>query len=242
MPKAVPDAPVRYRAFLTALRRTANAELAFVQSGVNRSWAYWRRKRDPDFARDWAAAVAAGRERLGLKPPVKPRWDGVPLVLTGNFNSRVRRLRRAMPTDFTDARKRVFLGVLRATCNVSAAARAAGVQPGTARRHRATSAPFREAWAQALDEGRLTLEFALIEASIAVFDPEPGEADAILPLVQGMTAEVALQTLRLHKSVQPWRTGPRPSDPEVARASILRQVDVVLRGDAARARRRAISR
>ena len=116
MPKAVSDAPARYRAFRSALRRTANAELAFVQSGVNRSWAYWRR------------------------------------------------------------------------------------------------------------------------------NPEPGEADAILPLVQGMTAEVALQTLRLHKSAQPWRTGPRPSDPEVARASILRQVDVVLRGDAAGARRRATYR
>ena len=62
MPKAVPDAPARYRAFLSALRRTANAELAFRQSGVNRSWAYWRRKRDADFARDWAAALAAGGE------------------------------------------------------------------------------------------------------------------------------------------------------------------------------------
>ena len=88
----------------------------------------------------------------------------------------------------------------------------------------------------------MTLELALIEASIAVFDPEPGEADAILPLVHGMNAEFALQTLRLHKSAQPWRSGPRPSDPETARAAILRQVAIVQRGAAARARRRAISR
>ena len=236
------DAPARCRAFLAALRRTANAELAFVQSGVNRSWAYWRRKRDPDFACDWAAAVATGRARLGLKAPARPRWDGVPLVLTGNFNSRERRLRRATGADFTDARKRVFLAVLRATCNVSAAARAANVQPGTARRHRVTSAPFREAWAAALDEVQMTLELALIEASIALFDPEPGEAETVMPLVQGMTAEVALQTLRLHKSSDRWRSGLRPADPETARAAILRQVDVVLRGDAARARRAAISR
>ena len=236
------DAPARCRALIAALRRTANAELAFVQSGVNRSWAYWRRKRDPEFARDWAAAVAAGRARLGLKTSARPSWDGVPMILTGNFNSRERRLRRAHAADFTDARKRVFLSVLRATCNVSAAARAANVQPGTARRHRHASAPFREAWAVAIDEGRMTLELALIEASIAVFDPEPGEADAILPLVHGMNAEVALQTLRLHKSAQPWRSGPRPSDPETARAAILRQVAIVQRGAASRARRRAISR
>lgn len=62
MPKPVPDAPARYRAFLSALRRTANAELAFRQSGVNRSWAYWRRKCDADFSRDWAVALTVGWE------------------------------------------------------------------------------------------------------------------------------------------------------------------------------------
>ena len=96
------DAPARCRALIAALRRTANAELAFVQLGVNRSWAYWWRKRDPEFTRDWAAAaVAAGRARLGLKTPARPSWDGVPLILAGNLNSRERRLRRANAADFT---------------------------------------------------------------------------------------------------------------------------------------------
>jgi hypothetical protein len=62
MPKPVPDAPARYRAFLSALRRTANAEFAFRQSWVNRSWAYWRRQRDADFARIGAVALAMGQE------------------------------------------------------------------------------------------------------------------------------------------------------------------------------------
>ncbi len=229
MPKAVPDAPARYRAFLSALRRTANAELAFRQSGVNRSWAYWRRKRDADFARDWAAALAAGRERLAIEPPVKPTWDGVPLVLTGGWGSKSRRLRRVIDADFTDARKRLFLAALGATCNVSAAARAAGVQPGTARRHRAASAPFRAAWAVALDDGRVTLEFALLKASLALFDtgldddPAPDEGLAI----RSVDAQVALQTLRLHMPDRRGRSGPKASDPAVARAAILRGAAVI---------------
>jgi hypothetical protein len=65
MLKPMPDAPARYRAFLTALRRTANAELAFRQSGVNRSWGYWRRKRDADLAGGLAAARVAGENFIG---------------------------------------------------------------------------------------------------------------------------------------------------------------------------------
>jgi hypothetical protein len=200
MPKPVPDAPARYRAFLRALRRTANAELAFRQSGVNRSWAYWRRKRDADFARDWAAALAAGRERLGIRPPVKPSWDGVPLVLTGRFTSKHRRLRRAMPTDFTDDRKRVFLRMLRATCNVAASARAAGVEPNTARRHRAMGGVFAAAYDDALAQGRLMLEHELIYACLQKYDPDPDDRGPEFTTgdVAGMDWSVAFQTLRLH--------------------------------------------
>jgi hypothetical protein len=194
------NAPARYRAFLSALRRTANAELAFAQSGVNRSWAYWRRKRDAVFARDWDAARAAGRERLGMKPPRRPSWDGVPLVLTGRFTSRERRLRRTTPADFTDDRKRLFLRTLRATCNVSAAARAAEVTPGTARRHRAMNRPFGAAWDEAIVQGRLMLEHELVYFCLNKFDPEPGETEPEFERgdVAGMDWSVAIQTLRLH--------------------------------------------
>lgn len=236
MPKAVPDAPARYRAFLSALRRTANAELAFRQSGVNRSWAYWRRKRDADFARDWAAALMAGRERLGIKPPVKPTWDGVPLVLTGQFSSRERRLRRAMPTDFTDDRKRLFLRTLRATCNIAAAARAAEVQPSTARRHRMMSTPFREAFDAAIDQGRLMLEHELIYFCLKKFDPEPDETEPEFATgdVAGMDWSVALQTLRLHMPERRarWKRQQYPALPsiEAVQAEIARVVAVVRAG------------
>lgn len=243
MPKPVPDAPARYRAFLSALRRTANAELALQQSGVNRSWAYWRRKRDMHFARDWAAALAAGRARLGLKPPVKPIWDGVPLVLTGRFSSRMRRLRRAVATDFTDDRKRLFLRTLRATCNVTAAARAADVVPGTARRHRAMNNAFAAAWDDALTQGRLMLEHELVYFCLNKFDPDPDEAEPVLEAgaVLGMDWSVALQTLRLHLPERRarWKrqqVGALPSIEQV-QAEIEQVIKVVRAGKTPRKRR-----
>ncbi len=233
MPRPVPDAPARYRAFLSALRRTANAELAFRQSGVNRSWAYWRRKRDADFARDWAGALAAGRERLGIRPPVKPTWDGVPLVLTGRFTSRHRRLRRAMPTDFTDQRKRLFLQTLRATCNIAAAARAAGVQPATARRHRAMGGPFATAWDDAIVQGRLMLEGELIYACLQKYDPDPDDMGSEFATgdVAGMDWSVAFQTLRLHLPERRarWKRHQMPALPSIeeVNAEVARIVEVV---------------
>lgn len=244
MAKAI-DAAARYRAFLSALRRTANAELAFAQSGVNRSWAYWRRRRDAGFAADWAAALAAGRERLGIKPPVKPVWDGVPLVLTGRFTSRERRLRRVMPTDFTDDRKRLFLRTLRATCNVSAAARAADVTPGTARRHRAMGGPFAAAWDEAIAQGRLMLEHELVYFCLNKFDPEPGETEPDFAGgdVAGMDWSVALQTLRLHLPERRarWKRQQMAALPSIeqVQAEIAQILKVIDAGERRRGRRSA---
>jgi hypothetical protein len=245
MPKPAPDAPARYRAFLSALRRTANAELAFRQSGVNRSWAYWRRKRDGHFARDWAAALAAGRERLEIRPPVKPSWDGVPLVLTGRFSSRERRLRRATPQDFTDDRKRLFLRTLRATCNIAASARAAGVEPSTARRHRAMGGAFATAWNEAIVQGRLTLEGELIYACLRKYDPDPDDMGPEFTTgdVAGMDWSVAFQTLRLHLPERRarWKRNQYPALPSIeeVQAEIARVVEVVRAGKPRRGRRGA---
>lgn len=242
MLKPVPDALARYRAFLSALRRTANAELAFRQSGVNRSWAYWRRKRDADFARDWAGALAAGRERLGIRPPVKPTWDGVPLVLTGRFSSRERRLRRAMPSDFTDDRKRLFLRTLRATCNIAASARAAGIEPNTARRHRAMGGVFASAYDDALVQGRLMLEHELIYACLRKFDPDPDDTGPEFDTgdVAGMDWSVAFQTLRLHLPERRarWKRHQMPALPSIeeVNAEVERLIKVVRAGKPGRGR------
>ena len=227
------DIPVRYAAFLSALRDTANVTLAFEQSGVNRSWGYWRRRRDAAFAVRWDAVLGEARAALGIQPRVQPTWEGAPLVLTGGWGSKTRRLRRAFGADFTDARKRLFLATLHATCNVSAAARAAGVETSTAQRHRHMNTGFRQAWTRAIDEGRMHLEYALLGAGLAMLDPDPDNVPPPIDAcdIRGMDAHVALQTLRLHTPSRRanWNRQPgvKVSSPEEALASVRRLAAVI---------------
>lgn len=61
-------------------------------------------------------------------------------------------------TIFSEGLKAVFLDHLRATCNVTLASRASGVNSGTAYKHRREDALFAERWDEAINEGIDLLE------------------------------------------------------------------------------------
>lgn len=182
MPRNV-DIPRRCADLLAALARTANVRLALRETGVSAYWAYRRRSADPDFDTRWRAAVRAGRRSLAetkaaLARDAAAARPGEALVLVGSSGKGTLRLEREKPCSFTDAKRAAFLDALRATCNVRAAALAAGVSPTGAYRWYHADAALRAAWDAALAEGRVHLEMALMGAARALFEEPDRRADA----------------------------------------------------------------
>ena len=97
--------------------------------------------------------------------------------------------------------KRAFLDHFAATCNASAAARAAGFDYRTAFRHRNEDPEFGRKWEEALRTGYARLEELAVSQAIAALDWEPPtfleapQDGAALKL----DATMALQLLREHK-------------------------------------------
>lgn len=233
------DAGRRCADLLAALARTANVRLALQECGVSACWAYRRRRVDPDFDRRWRTAVAAGRRRLARAAARRAADVGAPTpaaagqTVVGSSGKGTIRLERAKPCSFTDAKQARFLQALRATCNVRAAARSAGVSAHGAYSRFHADAAFRAEWLAALEDGRVHLEMALIAAARAAAE-QPRGPEALPPdpgALAGMDAAAALQLLRLHRPVDARGRGRgqwvKPADPEATRAAILAKVAAV---------------
>lgn len=222
---------------LAALRRHGTVGLALAEAGVSRRWAGRRRRGDPVFDAAWQAARTAGKAALApAAVDAAARAERVPpgMVLSGSSGKNTLQLRRERPDRFTSAKRAQFLNMLRATCNVRTAAAAGAVTQGGAYHHYHADAVFRREWDEALAEGRVHLEMALLGAGRALFEPsdlsvEFGET----PPVTGMDAKLALQLLQLHGSRRPKGSGVKPADVEATRREILAKVAAI---KAARAR------
>jgi hypothetical protein len=71
---------------------------------------------------------------------------------------------------FTPELRELFLEQLRTSPNVSAAARACGIGPGTAYKHRQSDPSFAEAWDEAIEECIDTLEAKLYERATVGYE------------------------------------------------------------------------
>ena len=89
--------------------------------------------------------------------------SGKELVLVGGTAAR-RRVRVAR--DWTRAKEARFLSALGDTCNVTLAAKIAGVANSTVYSHRAKDAAFRKGWDVALAQGYARLELEMLERAI----------------------------------------------------------------------------
>ena len=173
---------------ITALLAGATVAAAARAAGFAVQTLYDDRRRCPLFARAWADAVAeSGRPRL-VEMGTGGWWQ-------------LKRLRR---NRFTRERKEAFLSALAATCEVGAAARAAGVCRATAYAHRASDPAFAAGWREALVMGVEALEGRLLaerEAALDAYFFVPGEAPppAVDPVERDLDFWRALHLLREHK-------------------------------------------
>jgi hypothetical protein len=97
---------------------------------------------------------------------------------------------------WSDEAEELFLDVLASSCNVTMAAEATGFHTQTAYRMRRLRPDFAARWAQALEQGYIRLEFALVQAACdSVADVE---FDSERPIPK-MTVDQAMGVLRAHK-------------------------------------------
>lgn len=137
--------------FIQALRRGASVEEAARAAGFDASSFYRRRRRDPDFALAWAEAMAAS--------------DAPRLIRPGN--GRRLQLRKTRKLRFTAAKKDVFLAYFAGTCDLAAAAEAAGVCVDTVRNHRRKDPEFNADCDAALEQGYRHLEEEAVRERLA---------------------------------------------------------------------------
>ena len=151
--------------------------------------------------------------------------------VTGGNKRRVQ-VRKERKDAFNAAKKQVFLDHLAGCCNVTRAAKAAGVSTVTVNNHRREDPVFGEQCAQAIALGYETLDAAALEYAARGGHYVPGPDADKAPGPETMDIETALHLLRLRRAPLGQRTGragyapKRVSERELNEA-ILAKLDVL---------------
>lgn len=197
-------------AFLRELRHTGNTRTAAAAIGRCPSAMRRRRKRMPEFAIEWRAALVVAAARLhetktGQRsdsweeaPPSAYRTKGgEPVIARGRGGHLIQRA--AHPGRLTRACEQAFLLALSATCNVGLSAAAANAPKAAFYRRRRLDKGFAREWRLALEDGYARLELRCLAAA----DPESHEHDAWRhnesPEPPPMTINQMLQLQYLHQ-------------------------------------------
>jgi len=200
MPKTIDAA--RCARFLRVLAETGNQSIAAERVKVSRSWIRLARKADPAFDRAVQVARVAGARPGDPAFGKGGYFEGKELVRRGVRGRRVQ-VARARPREWSPAAENRFLAVLAGTCSVLAACTTVGLSPSSAYQHRRRRPDFAARWAEALEQGALDLETALLEAAIHAMG-EPRDPDVIPELTfdRPISADEAIAFLRKHKNAQ----------------------------------------
>jgi hypothetical protein len=137
--------------FIQALRRGASVEEAAKAAGFGVSSFYRKRRADAEFAAAWAEAMEASDAPRLIKPG----------------NGRRLQLRKTRKLRFTAAKKDIFLAYFAGTCDLAAAAEAAGVCVDTVRNHRRKDPEFNAGCDSALEQGYRHLEEEAVRERLA---------------------------------------------------------------------------
>lgn len=223
----------REQAFIAALGESGNLTLSAERTGVSRSWVRLRRQGSGRFDQQVRQTLRLAAEELprravvaGTPPLAWREHEGVALTVRGvgdtGAASRARRVQlgRARARQWTAAVEARFLEALGATCNVKAAAKAAGRCHSSAYAHRQRWPAFAAAWDAALKRATARLEAALLAGWC---DPAGGAPVAERP-IEPMSAEQALELLKLHRAREAGRLGRREHDPAHLRALLARRI------------------
>jgi hypothetical protein len=166
--------------FLAGLKRGLSMEDAARSAGHSPGGFWKARKRDSAFDEAVEEMLELSNTPRFISPGNGRRWQ----------LKRVRRLR------FVQWRKEVYLAHLAGTCDVKAAAEAAGVCEATIYRHRAKDPDFAAAHQEALEQGYARLE---AEALRQRLEAQRQLREGILP-----AGEIAQEFERVLKLLQRW--------------------------------------
>lgn len=220
--------PPKQALFLQVLGETGNATEAARAAGVGQMVPHNLRRRNEEFARQWAAALAAAQARVAAREPSQHGW------IRRAANGRIQ-VASARPNMWTARDDKAFLAVLAQTGNVNASARAIGRNPDNAWRRRRSSSAFARAFEEAIADARVRLEYGLIEYGNQLIDRAAAcaaaEAEGAAPdggeIVTRTDASFALQVVKwLDAREGGARRGNLPREPDIeeVRAEVLRKV------------------
>jgi hypothetical protein len=130
---------------------------------------------------------------------------------------------------WSDTAEAAFLDTLAATCNVSAAADAAGFTRFTLYKRRRRDPGFAQRWSAALDQGYARIEAMLVQRAVEALEGYAPDPDTPIP---AMTVRDALAILGHHRAAvergpRSRRQWARPRSLDEVRDSILRKLEAV---------------
>ena len=136
--------------------------------------------------------------------------------------------RKARPSDWSGIKARLFVEALAETCNVTLAAKAAGVSTGAAYRHRAMEAGFRAQWRRALATAYAGLELTLLERALHGVEKVVSVRNGEPTVMREYNDRTGLTLLRMHRdSAEAEDSEVHPSDHQDAMDRIVSRLQRV---------------
>lgn len=183
------------------------------------------------------ACIAQARARLSYAGAMKPdaKWgniNGEELVVRGS-NGRRAQISRARLRQFTPRVEARFLDTLSRTCNVKLAAQSVGLSSKAAYDHFHRWPAFAKLWDEAVADGEVALECALLENGIRTLEPDNPALppEPALPM-QPMSTDDVLRILGMRRGKFARANRPAASEEEaVAHISRFLRKLAIERGD-----------
>lgn len=144
------------------------------------------------------------------------------------------RASRTPRKSWTKQRRERFLVELAASCNVSAAARAAEMHTTSAYNLRSRDPEFRAAWSEALAQGYERLELAMLERAIHGVEKDVWYRGEQVGKVNAHSDALGLGLLRIHRTGAKGIDAPPGRDEAGARERVRARIDAMrqrLRGN-----------
>ena len=180
-----------------------------------------------------ASAARAARRATRTSPPEPPTGPAGAQVRYGEGGRA--KLICTSGHRWSDEAESLFFDALAASCNVKHAAAASGFTPPTVYAQRRKRPEFAARWDEALGQGYVRLEMALVEAAVDTFEGVPFDADRPIPPV---TVAEAIRLVQLYRGAVkgdgpgPGRR-PRRRTLDEVRASIIRKIEAIENAEAA---------
>jgi hypothetical protein len=135
-------------------------------------------------------------------------------------------MRKTADRNWSKAREREFISVLAETCNVTLAAREAGVSVSGAYRRRRADAAFRTAWIEAIGTAYQRLELALLERAFVGTEKIVRRKDGSEERMVDYPNQLALTLLKMHRDTAiEAATDVAPDDAEDIRERLLEKLE-----------------